>query len=571
MIRLFVKFLVLLSVIFLSGRWTFYRLLQGQVYDDRQRLVSGLTEIHIGGLRFIASELATADEPTRELRWTALQAELESPLEVRPMSELSAGDRSRLRQPEGFVYVYRNEIIDYLGVRYDEEHYLRLGPLAYKTIKVIEGDVAEWLRVLARRLNRVDDIDAYLAKVTAESRVRAELTTTDSVPAEARQRLVAGEEVAFFGIENDYFVAMPFRNPSEVLVLGPLPKVRALAEQLLIKAMAIWYAIVIASAGWLVYNVAGKFQRIELAATKIAKGDFGARVNESGAGESKVLANAFNRMAAKTESSIRSKDELLQVVSHELRTPLARLRFAVELLDSSPDQELKRSRMLVVQQSIDNLDAIVNEVLDYVRNEDDAMAKSREWIEIRPALMPMIQVFEIENPKLKFEWAVASDTPCTDVYAERIALCRSIGNLVSNAVRYAKSKVLIRIYYCVDVASDEAADGSTGESVCIEVEDDGPGIPDAMRAEVMAPFVRIAADGQGRQGLQSPLRYRTDDATQVDFDAASESSHSYAGLGLGLTIVERTLRQHGGRVSIHRGELGGCLVRTRWPIPRLAP
>jgi two-component system sensor histidine kinase RstB len=339
MIRLFVKFLVLLSVIFLSGRWTFYRLLQGQVYDDRQRLVSGLTEIHIGGLRFIASELATADEPTRELRWTALQAELESPLEVRPMSELSAGDRSRLRQPEGFVYVYRNEIIDYLGVRYDEEHYLRLGPLAYKTIKVIEGDVAEWLRVLARRLNRVDDIDAYLAKVTAESRVRAELTTTDSVPAEARQRLVAGEEVAFFGIENDYFVAMPFRNPSEVLVLGPLPKVRALAEQLLIKAMAIWYAIVIASAGWLVYNVAGKFQRIELAATKIAKGDFGARVNESGAGESKVLANAFNRMAAKTESSIRSKDELLQVVSHELRTPLARLRFAVELLDSSPDQE----------------------------------------------------------------------------------------------------------------------------------------------------------------------------------------------------------------------------------------
>jgi two-component system sensor histidine kinase RstB len=78
--------------------------------------------------------------------------------------------------------------------------------------------------------------------------------------------------------------------------------------------------------------------------------------------------------------------------------------------------------------------------------------------------------------------------------------------------------------------------------VCIDVEDDGPGIPGDFRSEVMKPFVRIDPGSQDK-----------------------EHASSHSGLGLGLAIVQRILQQHGGSVEIDRGALGGCLVKTRWP------
>jgi two-component system sensor histidine kinase RstB len=354
---------------------------------------------------------------------------------------------------------------------------------------------------------------------------------------------------------------MPLKDGKGLIRLGPLPKVKQLAAQSINTAMSLWFAIVIGSTGWLVYTVSKKFRNIEIVARKIAEGNFDSRVDESQAGESKVLASAFNLMASKTESSIRSKKELLQVVSHELRTPLSRLRFAVELLEASDDPDLKQSRMMVVRQSIDNLDSIVDEVLDYVRNEDDSPRKSREWIEIQPVIKPMIQVFEMEHPKLEFDWVFSGPSPCTDIYADRLVLHRAIGNLLSNAVRYAKSKVRIHVYrssipsMIPDVSSPQLS------TVCIEVEDDGPGIPENKRIEVLSPFVRLSPDDSKSQSENSHLTVKASDPV-----SQTRSSSTHAGLGLGLAIVQRSLRQHGGTISIHQGSLGGCLVRTQWPI-----
>lgn len=446
MIRLFIKFVLISALVFIACRWTFYRLLEGQVFSDRQRIVAGLTDVYLGGLRIVAQELATEDKRLRERRWDTLQEELDSPLEVRPLSELTSKERMQLSQPKGFIYTYRNEFIDYLGVQLDTEHYLRLGPIADKTSEGIEEKVLEWLRVLERKIASSNDINALLKRISSESRVPVRLIVQGELPSDTQQRIASGKRTAFYNLEDDYYVAMPLQGRDELLSLGPLTKVKAVAERTINRAMWIWFSIVMGAAAWLVYNVSSKFRRIEIAARKIAEGDFDTRVDESNAGESKVLAYAFNVMASNTEESIRSKKELLQAISHELRTPLSRLRFAVELLEGSAEPEVKQSRMMVVRQSIDNLDDIVGEVLDYVQNEDQLPVKTREWIEIQPGLLPMIKVFELEHPHLKFEWVFAGTPICTDVYADRIPFHRVVRNLLSNAVRFAKSTVLIHVY-----------------------------------------------------------------------------------------------------------------------------
>jgi two-component system osmolarity sensor histidine kinase EnvZ len=133
----------------------------------------------------------------------------------------------------------------------------------------------------------------------------------------------------------------------------------------------------------------------------------------------------------------------------------------------------------------------------------------------------------------------AGSDPSIKVLADRRSFQRVLANLTSNAARYAVSTV--RIYVAESWEFDTQA--ASHRFVYVDVEDDGPGIPGDLRSEVMKPFVRIDPEAQNQQ---------------------QASSHS--GLGLGLAIVQRILQQHGGSVEIDRGALGGCLVRTRWPI-----
>jgi len=170
-------------------------------------------------------------------------------------------------------------------------------------------------------------------------------------------------------------------------------------------------------------------------------------------------------------------------------------------------------------------------VLEYVRNEDTDPANSREKIEIRPSLEPMLETFSLEYPNIQIDWEIPQSASDLEVYADRIAFHRAIGNLLSNAFRYARSRVLIHLHASVN-------------TVCIDVEDDGPGIPEAKRTEILAPFVRL---------------------TNTASNATNGTEISYKGLGLGLAIVDRILKQHRGSIKIEQGELGGCLVQTVWP------
>jgi signal transduction histidine kinase len=78
--------------------------------------------------------------------------------------------------------------------------------------------------------------------------------------------------------------------------------------------------------------------------------------------------------------------------------------------------------------------------------------------------------------------------------------------------------------------------------VIVDIDDDGPGIPKADRLRVLEPFVRLE---------NQPI---------------STGNRTGAGVGLGLAIVRRTIEQHSAKWEIADSPLGGCRVRTYWPV-----
>lgn len=537
-IRLFLKLFILVMVVLLAIKWTFEKFLEIQVYSDRDRIVAGLVEVQLDGLRSLSKELLSFDEPQIQQQLEAYRQEFDIPLRICPIAQLSRGELAQLQEPDGFVYEYYNGMVDYLGVPLGPDTYLRLGPLSDQTLGMIENEVATWLRIQARKIDTSLDPIA-LDSIQRLSRFPLKIRTRSELPSEVSNRFSNGKEAAFYRLGGDSFVALLLKDQEHALSMGPLPTIIAVAQKVGRRSLTFWFLISACLIAGLVFNVSNKFRRIEDAAKQIALGKLDTRVDVHRAGEAKVLALAFNSMAEKTEGMIRAKKDMLHVVSHELRTPLARLRFGLELMDTAADESQKKALRASLDHSIEELDAIVAEVLEYVRNENSATHLERVWIGVQQAFLQTIRGSEQQASRVEFQWVFPDDPPQSHVFADRIAFHRVLGNLVSNALRYARGTICIRVYR-VPTSPGKTDVGQ----VCLEVQDDGPGIAPEDCQRVLEPFVRLE---------------------ETDRAAVGSQASNHAGLGLGLAIVDRILQQHGGQVTIDQGSLGGCRVRTYWP------
>lgn len=538
MIRLFLKVFILNVFVVISIKWTAEAILFSEVYSDRKRVIAGLSEIHQDQLQFFAEQLVALPPDKQVNKLADFREKSVAPLVIRPTAELSESERLHLRKSKKLIVRYGDGMIDYLGVPLNDDFYLLYGPLGHLSNRFIETQVDGWLKELRDALESSRDVHSTITTFSSRFRVPIRLEQRDRLPDRVSEKMTDSRESIFYQTDAGSFVALELRGSSQVLCLGPLLEVTDHAQFAVRTGISLWLLGEFAVLGWLITKVFLRFQKIENAAEKIADGNFSARVDTTHLGEAKKLALAFNTMASKTESVIRTQQELLQVVSHELRNPLSRLRFAAALVPRSQNDQGLESPGLVMIQSIDDIEAIVQEVLFYVRNEQAEPLQNKEIITISLALEGILRALRIEYPLLKVEMVFAGSDASIKVTADRRSFQRVFVNLVSNAARYAESSVRIH----VSQSNEFDSHGESHRFICVDVEDDGPGIPGDFRGEVLKPFVRI-------------------DPGSKDKDQAS----SHSGLGLGLAIANRILKQHDGSIHIDRGSLGGCLVRTRWP------
>ncbi|MFM8478888.1 MAG: ATP-binding protein [Planctomycetaceae bacterium] len=549
--RLFLKITLAFLLILVAARWVFFVAMDLQFYSDRERIVSGLCTLQLGSLRMAAEELRgrTPDDRGRHLQeWQMLAR---SPIRLMQMSDFSEADRQKMLAPDGYLDKYQTGILDQLTVAIDADSCLQMGPLADSTERFIEEEVRGLMSLLRTRIAAGQLAAADLEGVSETLEVPVKICQRHELPADIALPTADSGAVVLFHKGKESFVAAAFQDSDRVLCAGPLVRVRVTAERTSRTILLVVSMFQVSVAGVIVTVLWRRFRRIENAAATIAAGDFSVRLKEQEAGEAGSLAKVFNRMAANAENEIRQRRELLNMISHELRTPVARLRFAVEML-GNPDSSLRDSKISVIRHSLDDLEKITLEALEYVQLDGRQQQSTPEWVDARDVISQLLDTIRVECPHLKVRFCTDAAEHGSLVFADPAGFYRVIANLTANAQRFARTTLTVRVVRGAfsGTAQSDAQETSVQPSThgtWLIVDDDGPGIPDHQRATVLQPFVRV--------------RTSHSEADTAGLD------QKFPHVGLGLAISRAILEQHQGLLEIETNAEGGCRIRSWWPEP----
>lgn len=237
-----------------------------------------------------------------------------------------------------------------------------------------------------------------------------------------------------------------------------------------------------------------------------------------------LLAREFNLMLDRLEHASESQTEFMASVSHELRTPITIARGHLELLRSvgmdgaDRDPEALAETIEVVEDELARMGRLVEDLLAIARSDMDGFARPRE-IELVAFFEDLeLKVAGLRIPRIRLE-----PPPPVELSVDPDRLAQAVLNLVVNAHLHTPDGTSITV---------SAVEGH-GE-VVLRVGDDGPGIPEAIREEVFAPFVRAG-------------------------DAPSST-------GLGLAVVRAVVDAHHGRVELDTG-IQGTTIGLHLPAP----
>ncbi|WP_029913326.1 ATP-binding protein [Pelobacter seleniigenes] len=266
-----------------------------------------------------------------------------------------------------------------------------------------------------------------------------------------------------------------------------------------------------------------KLKEISRAAQAFGQGDFSARANLPQRSTLAPLAETFNNMAGRIQQLIASHKELTRAISHELRTPISRIRFSLEMAQSSLEEAKRQNYLVEISRDVDELEDLVSELLSYARFDRETPALHKEEQLMAPWLLLVVKEIKPVLARATVSCLISEEAEAITANIAPRYMARAVSNLMINAGKYSESRIIVRL--------------EKGEKCClIHIDDDGPGIPMADRERIFEPFVRLDAS-------------RTKDT---------------GGHGLGLAIVKQIITLHGGTVSVESSPLGGARFTLSW-------
>lgn len=266
-----------------------------------------------------------------------------------------------------------------------------------------------------------------------------------------------------------------------------------------------------------------------------AEGNLDARVPPELARRRDELAEVgreFDHMAERIAGLIESQKRLLADISHELRSPLARLTVALELARKNTNGKAIGA-LDRIEQETERVNRLVGQLLTITRLESGAERVPPEMVVLEELVQQVVEDADFEAKPLNKSVKAIELEQCR-VRGSAELLRSGIENVIRNAIRYTApgTAVEVSLRWRMDTA-------------VLTVRDHGPGVPGSELAHIFEPFYRV-----------SEARERTS-----------------GGVGLGLSIADRTIKLHGGAIRAENVS-DGLMITIELPLaplPATAP
>ncbi len=270
-------------------------------------------------------------------------------------------------------------------------------------------------------------------------------------------------------------------------------------------------SIVVAIVWIIVAKITTPLRHLSNAADNLGRSETPQPISASGPSELKKLTHAFNDMADRLTRLLNERGKMLAAIGHDLKSPITAMRLRIELLDDGDPK--------------DRLGLCLDEIQELV---DAALSLSRGCDTAEPEVA--FQLEDLMNELVDDLSAAGGDVTLVNphhffIYGRRAALKRALRNVLENALRYGhRARVYVR--------------PAMGD-VCLLIDDDGPGVPEADRIRIFNPFVRLE----------------------------ESRSRDTGGSGLGLALAKSIIDAHQGKIRYEDADSGGA--RAVIILPRL--
>ncbi|MFU8831448.1 MAG: ATP-binding protein [Wenzhouxiangella sp.] len=401
-------------------------------------------------------------------------------------------------------------------------------------------------------LNAVFDIDRIYGAYVYDAEGRRVATAGEARPgwqeqAEAAEVVALGEELGRYADlagEQVYSYFVPLTGPAG-RIEGLLQVVRQESEiaqrlrDIRDRGWWLWGAVMLLMIVVLLIGhrlaVVRHVERLLDSMGRVEGGDRGHRARVEGPRELASLAGGLNRMLDAIQEMqltldrqhrehltmterLREQENLAALgrfssgIAHELGAPLSVIDGdARRLLSNEPDQDDGRRRLERMRRQVQRTRQLIRQLMEFVRSDQRQMSRvavERLLNQVASGTAPQTEAHGIELE-------LGSVDPNLTISGHEIRLEHAVLNLVRNAIQAAANRVRVSAW-------------RDNSEIVITVEDDGPGVPEALQESIFEPFHTSRQDGQGT--------------------------------GLGLAIVRAVADEHGARIEVDRsaGLGGGC-------------
>lgn len=385
------------------------------------------------------------------------------------------------------------------------------------------------LSAILRKLENKEEF--ILAWQEENSPLSLEVIDRDDIriPQELLQELENTGHIILSSSTNLSFYSFLKEGNNYLVIRSPLASNHKQPNWLPILFTVIFYTLLILIMFAWLFPLIRRLQTMQSSAKKLGEGNLSARITPSVVSHIKDIELEFNRMAQRIEDLVSDISLLSSAISHEMRAPLAKLQFGLDALREEDDEETRRVYQDRLDKVITDMTNLIETLLKYARLDKNIAQLPKDEVDLLELCTNLAASVaqggrENNSESVKQEISVNASNPFYIVKGDVFYLNLLIENLISNAVKYGRGKILISF-------------SQSENGILFAVEDNGPGIEENFKQDIFKPFIRGEKAKNEAGAHPAPQK----------------------GYGLGMALVKRIADLHNVDISITTSEaLGGA-------------